>query len=85
VIEELPTSAAGANGLALDLAWNNGGKNENRLRAMFMPVGAQWLELTLLATSDNFENDRHALNQVALSLRAAEGTEPQPPVLSNKI
>ena len=85
VVEHFTESAAGASGPAFDLVWERRDSPPLKLRSMFIPLGKQWVELTLITTPAAFEQDRHALNQVALSLRAAEGVEAVAPVLSNKI
>lgn len=85
VVEQFTETAAGVSGPAFDLLWERRDSPPLKLRSVFIPLGKHWVELTLITTPAAFEQDRHALNQVALSLRGAEGAEPVAPVLSNKI
>ena len=85
VVEEFAGTAGGASGPGFDVVWERRGSPALKLRSMLVPLGKHWVELTLITTPEAFEQDRHALNQVALSLRAAEGADAVAPVLSNKI
>ena len=85
VLEEFTQAVAGGARPAFDLLWKRSGSPTLKLRSIFIPVGEQCIEVSLVSTPENFEQDRHALTQILVSLRSAEGKDPAPPELSNKI
>ncbi len=85
LLEEFTETAAGAAGPTCDLLWTNAGGGELKLRATLLRFGAHWVELTLTSAPASFEQNRHALNDILLTLRAAEGQDPPAPEFSNQI
>ena len=85
ILEEFTQHAAGAAGPACDLAWPNAGSGELKIRTVLLRLGAHSIELTLTSAPGAFEQNRHAFNDVLLTLRAADGQDPPAPEFSNKI
>ncbi|GDY22562.1 hypothetical protein LBMAG56_39090 [Verrucomicrobiota bacterium] len=85
ILEAFTETAGGTSGPACDLLWTNDGRGELKLRLTLLRFGAHWVELTLISAPASFEQNRHACNDVLLTLRAAEGQDPPAPEFSNKI
>ena len=85
ILEEFTETAGGAAGPACDLLWANAGGGELKVRSALLRFGAHWVELSLTSAPGAFEQNRHAFNDVLLTLRAAEGQDPPAPEFSNKI
>ena len=85
ILEEFTETAGGTAGPACDLLWPNAGRGELKLRTTVLRFGTHWVELTLTSAPGSFEQNRHAFNEIVLTLRAAEGQDSPAPEFSNKI
>jgi len=85
IIEELPVSAGGREGLGFDLTWKNEAGFQLHSRIAFVPTPAGLVEFHLLASAAELLESKHALNSLMLTFRVAENGRLELPELLNKL